>query len=272
MMHRSESDTNHLLECTQKAIVRWSKGESWKIQTDYIVREHIVRVAVNGVEYTSITCSPWNIKELVCGHLFCAGMLAKREELLSYNYHAVEQCAYVTVQQSDAFVFSGLDESTKLLSSDSLSSPNKSNDISISSDDIVFLMGSLEMMSDLFHCTGGVHSAALARNGEILAYFDDIGRHNAVDKIAGWTFLNAIDTRGTVLVFSGRMPYEIVSKVVRMGCSVLISPGAPTDISLRAADMNNLTVVGFTRDKSFNVYTCPDAIVGLEPELVEFSV
>lgn len=116
-------------------------------------------------------------------------------------------------------------------------------------------MNELETSSTLFHRTGGVHNAQLAHDGKVIASFSDLGRHNAVDKIAGWCFLNNTDTSDKVLVFSGRMPSEIISKVVTLGCPIIISRGAPTDLSLELAAQHGITVIGFTRADRFNVYT-----------------
>ncbi|RYD03272.1 hypothetical protein N752_20790 [Desulforamulus aquiferis] len=91
----------------------------------------------------------------------------------------------------------------------------------------------LEEMSVLFRQTGGVHNAALCAPTEVILFYEDVGRHNAVDKIFGRAFLNRIPLDDKILVFSGRVSSEIIIKVGKMGLPVIISRSAPTDLALR---------------------------------------
>lgn len=90
--------------------------------------------------------------------------------------------------------------------------------------------------------------------------FEDIGRHNAVDKIFGYCFLNNIELKDKIMVFSGRVSTEILIKVARMGIPILVSRSAPTDLAINMADELGVTVVGFTRGERMNVYTHPERI------------
>ncbi len=129
----------------------------------------------------------------------------------------------------------------------------------------------IEAASELFRRTGGVHGTALARAGKMLAYCVDMGRHNAVDKLAGWRLLNAVDASDCAMVFSGRLPLEIMEKVAVIGCSVVIACGAPTNQSLDFAEERGITVVGFARSDRFNVYTHPSRVVGVRQLAAEAS-
>jgi FdhD protein len=88
----------------------------------------------------------------------------------------------------------------------------------------------------------------------------DIGRHNALDKIYGYCLKNNISIGNKVIVFSGRISSEILLKVAKIGCEVVLSKSAPTELALELAEELGITTVGFIRNNSFNIYTCPERI------------
>jgi len=124
-----------------------------------------------------------------------------------------------------------------------------------------FLMNEMDQSADMFHATGGVHNAALCdRDGIVLARMD-IGRHNALDKIYGYCLKHKISVRDKVIVFSGRISSEILLKVAKIGCEVVLSKSAPTELALELAQELGITTVGFIRGTSFNLYTHPERII-----------
>jgi FdhD protein len=116
--------------------------------------------------------------------------------------------------------------------------------------------------SSLYRLTGCVHSAALSDGASVLAFAEDIGRHNAVDKVIGRCLLEGIAFEGKVMLVSGRLSSEMASKCSRWGIPVVASRTAPTDLALRIAEESGITVVGFLRGDRMNVYTHPERVVG----------
>jgi FdhD protein len=119
------------------------------------------------------------------------------------------------------------------------------------------LPGLLRERQTLFESTGGLHGAALfTASGEILAVREDVGRHNAVDKLLGWAILNPDrSSERAVLMVSGRLSYELAQKAVVGRVSVLAGVSAPSSLAVELAGEFGLTLIGFLRGDSFNVYT-----------------
>jgi FdhD protein len=114
----------------------------------------------------------------------------------------------------------------------------------------------------VFASTGGLHAAALFNErGELLAVREDVGRHNAVDKIAGWALLGSrLPLDGCILMVSGRAGYEIVQKSVMARIPIVCSVSAPSSLAVELAREFNVTLVGFLRGRRANVYTAPERV------------
>jgi FdhD protein len=114
----------------------------------------------------------------------------------------------------------------------------------------------------IFEQTGGLHaSGVFDPEGTLLAAREDVGRHNAVDKLVGQAFLaGALPLADRMLMASGRVSFEIVQKAAMAGIPIVCAVSAPSSLAVQAADRLGVTVIGFLRDEGFNVYTHPDRI------------
>jgi len=133
-------------------------------------------------------------------------------------------------------------------------------DLPLSSSEVLELMSQFEKRSELFRQTGGVHSAALAARDGIILFNEDIGTHNAVDKVVGEGFLKELELKDKLLVTSGRVSSDIVSKLWNCGISMVISRTAPTSLAVKMAQKLGITIAGFVRGSRMNVYSFPARI------------
>jgi FdhD protein len=117
------------------------------------------------------------------------------------------------------------------------------------------LMHELLRASDLYREAGGVHSAALATPERIVIFRDDIGRHNAVDKIHGECFLNDVPVDDKLLLTTGRVSSEILVKAAKLGVAILVSRSSPTDLALELAGRTGITVIGQVRGGGLTVFS-----------------
>jgi FdhD protein len=139
-----------------------------------------------------------------------------------------------------------------------------SDHVRVAASVLVTMPGALRDAQKVFEHTGGLHAAGLfTAAGELLAVREDVGRHNAVDKVVGWALrAGRLPLAGCVLLVSGRASFELVQKAVLAGIPVLAAVSAPSSLAAELAEDAGLTLVGFLRGESMNVYTAPDRIIG----------
>lgn len=131
----------------------------------------------------------------------------------------------------------------------------------IKAETILSLPGTMRKMQRIFSSTGGLHAAGLfTSDGNTLFVGEDIGRHNAVDKVIGWSIINKVDLHDKVMQVSGRAGFEIVQKAAVSGIPVICSVSAPSSLAIDVCDAMGITLICFVRENRFNVYTNPERV------------
>ena len=141
----------------------------------------------------------------------------------------------------------------------------------LSADLIAGFPERLQKAQEVFAATGGLHAAALfSTDGSLVALREDVGRHNAVDKVLGSLLLRgAIPATNLILMLSGRLSFELVQKAVVAGIPVIVAIGAPSSLAIELAKRFQLTLVGFLRGKKFNVYSGEQRLTRLRVGMIE---
>jgi FdhD protein len=137
--------------------------------------------------------------------------------------------------------------------------PRLESELCVPAATVRSLADRLRAAQPTFAATGGLHATGLFdRDGELLCVREDVGRHNAMDKVIGWAFREGrLPLDGNVLCVSGRLSFELVQKAVVAGCPVLVAVGAPSTLAVELARDRGLTLCGFVRDGRMNVYSKP---------------
>lgn len=232
---------------------------------DQVVREVPVTLYLNEEEFVTLVCSPENLKELAIGFLCTEGILQKYSDLKKVTIDQESGIIWVDTNSSgltEKFFLKryltsccGRSRSSFYFVNDALSAKPVISSIKITYRQVLNLAACLEKRSVLFLETGGAHYAALCSPDQVLIFFEDIGRHNAVDKVFGRCFLERIDLEHKLLAISGRISSEILIKAGKMGVPLIMSRAAPTNLAIQMAEELGITVVGFVRDNRLNVYT-----------------
>lgn len=225
---------------------------------DVVAVEKKVRISVNGKHALSLYCSPQMIREFVVGVVFNEGLIsggwcAERISITYGDEINVDIPATGSVTEGEKVITSGCAGGISM--NRQLPAERISDSSVFDLRDIMELYREFQKKSEGYKATGGVHSAALADRQGMLVFTEDIGRHNAVDKVIGYALLEDILFPGKVMLASGRLSSEIVLKCGRCGIPVIISRAAPTSLSVDIAESFDITLIGFARGDRMNIYT-----------------
>jgi FdhD protein len=159
----------------------------------------------------------------------------------------------------------GICGKASLLALRSVCPPRRPNDLFVSAETIYSLPKLLRESQPVFALTGGLHGAALfTAEGKITLSREDVGRHNAVDKLFGNQFLeDAVPLRDKILMLSGRVSFELLQKAVMAGIPMVVAVGAPSSLAVKVARDFDITLIAFLRDRRFNVYHGIGHVTGL---------
>ncbi len=221
--------------------------------------EHTLTIFVNGSPWVTLFCSPTDLTELALGFLESEGVLRdmKEVEVIEERQGNVWLKLRGEVRRSAHAITSGGGRSfLGELDFDPLPLSER-----VEATGILELARRFEDSSGVWKITHGVHSAALSDTRKILVFREDLGRHNAVDKVFGHCLLEGSSPRGLFLFLSGRISSEMVLKAARRKVPLIASLASPTDKALELAQRLNITVVGSVRGEKMRVYTVPQRIL-----------
>jgi len=230
-----------------------------------VTTEFPLTIVLNNRELVTLLCSPTKPDYLAIGFLFSEGLLKSKDEIkkITVDGHGgvvrvetTEEKGVVDKPLLKPLIASGGGRGISYCrATDALGQAKVESQIRVSPHEVFALVKEFVQRSRVFKATGGVHSAALCDTQNILVFSEDIGRHNAIDKIFGECILEDIPTDEHLIITSGRVSSEILLKVARRNIAILISKSAPTNLGVRLADDLGVTLIGFVRGERMNVYT-----------------
>lgn len=258
-------------ETEKLAVLRITEQDRDEVE-DLVVREFPLTIFLNGQELVTLLCSPTNLKYLAVGFLLSEGLIHDKADIKDIVVDSQKGVAHVETAGGKELakellfkrmITSGCGRGATFYNvADVQGKVKVESQIRISASEVFALVKEFQHHSQVFRTTGGVHSAALCDTKNILVFSEDIGRHNAIDKIFGECILNDIPTNDRIIVTSGRVSSEILLKVDKRNIPVLVSKSAPTDQGVKLAKDLGVTLVGFVRGKKMNVYTHDWRIAG----------
>jgi len=244
-------------------------------RNDLVAREFPLTIILNNQELVTLLCSPSNLKYLALGFLSSERLIKNRDEISKVMVDEKRGVVRVETKKDKdfdhelvfkRFITSGCGRGASFYNAaDVREGSVVTSQTKISSREIFSLMKDFQHHSEIFRATGGVHGAALCDNVNILFFSDDIGRHNAIDKIFGRCFLEDSITDNCLIITSGRISSEVLLKVAKRNIPILISKSAPTDLGVKLANDLGITLIGFVRAKRMNIYTNDWRVINNEP-------
>ena len=217
-----------------------------------IVRETSVTLRVNNGFSHSFLCTPTELRELVVGSLFSESLIASSDEIVSISFS----------EQENPVVFVELKGEAKGEEDSKSCDSNLSSTLEVPPEVIYQAMESMFEKQRLYSRTRGSHaSAVFDPKGNIVAFAEDIGRHNALDKVIGHCLLTGQETEGKGCVMSSRLSFELVCKAVRAEFEILAGVSSASSLAVTTARKANLTLCGRVRDRGMVVYSCPERLV-----------
>ncbi len=249
---------------THLPILRIEGGD--RLETDdEVISEFQLTIVFNGQELVTLACSPTMLDFLAVGFLLSEGFIRSKDDIKKIDIDNDKWVVKVEAQEIEKgvgsifkrrFIASGGARGAALYKDggmDDYQLVRSENMLDFGW--ITEKMDEFKKRSDIFKSTGGAHSAALCDESGIKLFAEDIGRHNAIDKVFGRCLLDGIETGDKILLTSGRVSSEIVLKVAKRGVPFLISKAAPTDLGVKLSEKLGITLVGFVRGDRMNVYS-----------------
>lgn len=231
-----------------------------------VINERLVSIFVNGQELATIMCSPCQQEALALGFLANEGLIESLDEVQSLHLSAEGTCVDIWLSRSDfvpprrPILTSGCGGGVTFDDLSGLFEPLDSQ-VHVTVERLWALMEALGQAAQLYSRARGVHSSALSDGEQLLVVAEDVGRHNTLDKLRGLALQRGLDTHDRILLTTGRISSEMISKARRMGVPVVCSRTSPTDLSIKLAQRWNMTLVGYLRRNSMNLYTHPARVL-----------
>ena len=227
-------------------------------------REFPLTIIFNDCQLVTMLCSPDSLQDLAVGFLYSEGFLRSKDEIKNITIDQVRgvvrlntidgrQVSQETLSQR--LISTGCGRGAAFYSATDVENTFITSTVKATTQEIFSLALTFQHASPVYQSSHGVHSAALCRGVQILLRSEDVGRHNAVDKIFGHCLLNNISTLDCLLISSGRISSEIAHKAAKQRIPILVSISSPTNLAVQVAEKMGITLIASVRGGKMDVYT-----------------
>ncbi len=255
-------------------ILRFENGLPTGTRPDEVTEEAPLEIRVEGQPLAVAMRTPGHDRELAAGWLLSEGIIASADDLTAIVAQPGEKAAMVDAMLRDPSAFDAHKHRRAVLSNSSCGLcgvatvaqvlrdfPKIRSSAKITASVLHSLPSQLSQNQPVFRRTGGLHACALfSTAGDLVAIREDVGRHNALDKLLGWALLERVSLEGHVLMLSGRVSFEMAQKALAAGIAIIAAIGAPSSLAVDLARESGQTLVAFLKQQSFNCYTGPERI------------
>jgi formate dehydrogenase accessory protein FdhD len=249
-----------------------STGKAEKT-TDCVAEEVPLRITLNSVYAFVIWCSPSQFKELAIGYLLSEDIISSVNEIQELTSNESENSCQLTLKPNvdldermknsrrSTRIIPLIKANTSAYQRDEKISKVNSK-IIVKAKTIFDAISQLNSLAKGFKETGGLHDSAIVKSdGTIVAFSEDVGRHNTVDKVIGAASLKKIDFSQCFMIITGRVPGDMIYKAAKVGLPIVASVAAVLNSGVSSAEKANITLVGFVRGNRMNIYAGAERIL-----------
>jgi len=234
----------------------FSSGK-WSHDSTAVPMEMALTIYIDGTQLVTILCTPTKLNCLVLGFLYSEGIISGMSDVASMRVCEEDSLADVKLSKPGyapparrtlaSGCGGGVSFATEVHKVES--------QLTVKPEEVLSLMKQLNEKAELYRFSGGVHTSALCNKSKVLVAAEDIGRHNTLDKIVGECLLTKLSTDDKLLLTTGRISSEMLSKAARMRTPIIVSRSSPTDRSISIAQKLSITLIGYVRGNRLSVYS-----------------
>ncbi|WP_075063927.1 formate dehydrogenase accessory sulfurtransferase FdhD [Ornatilinea apprima] len=237
------------------------RTRAWVEMRQQIITEKSIALKVNGEQWLSFICSPFDLEALAVGFLYNEDIISSVDQIQHIQISLEAATIDVQLQSQVVRPEHWHRTTTGLTFQNPLAFSGVKDSFKISAERLITLYEQFSAGQVMHQAMGGFHSAAMSDGKQINIAVEDVGRHNALDKITGHFLLKNRPFIPRLILLTGRVSSEMIHKAIRSGICILVSRTTPTYNAVQTAHHNNITLVGYMRKDCFTAYTYPERII-----------
>lgn len=257
-----QSNSGILSQGSVPAIIQSYASGKWEQVSGAVPHETGLTIFLDGEELVTVMCTPIRLVQMVLGFLYLEDVIQGRDDVAVLRVCEEDSTADVRLKTP------GFKAPVRRTLSSGCGRPvtfapatrEVVSALVVTAQDILSLMSQLNQRAQLYRFSGGVHASGLGKGEELAVVAEDIGRHNTIDKVMGECLLTGMPTGDGILLTTGRISSEMLSKAARMEVPVVVSRSSPTSKALSMAHELGITLIGYARGNRMTVYSHPERV------------